>query len=61
MIEFKLTQHAIREVPVVEIWMNGKFKALICPNADQTGIRFISGHIDGEFKSELCEFRFTKD
>jgi hypothetical protein len=45
-IEFRQTQHAIRNAPIIEVWMDGKFRAAIYPN--DAGISIISNHLQGE-------------
>jgi hypothetical protein len=44
--EFKLKQHSIRAVPIVEVWYDGKFKATITPgDVNEPVFRVISNHI----------------
>jgi hypothetical protein len=60
LIEFKVAEHLIhliREGPVIEVWMNGKFKMAIYSIDD--GIRLISTHVeDGDVYQD---FVFTED
>jgi hypothetical protein len=48
MIEFKQTRHSIRNVNLIEVWVDGAFKAAIYPDDTGTGIRVVSRHVQGD-------------
>ncbi|MBI2013744.1 MAG: hypothetical protein HYS87_02885 [Candidatus Colwellbacteria bacterium] len=43
-VEFRIVKHSIRPVNLVEVILDSKVIATICPD-DDTGIRVISAHI----------------
>ena len=47
MIEFKVKQHAIRQVQVVEVYVDGVFRAALYP-LEPDGVRLISSHFSTE-------------
>jgi hypothetical protein len=47
-IEFKQTRHSIRNTNLIEVWVDGTFKAAIFPNDMGTGIRVVSRHVQGD-------------
>jgi hypothetical protein len=43
--EFKIKQHSIRAIPIVEVWYDGKFRATITPGDDgEPAMRVTSTH-----------------
>jgi hypothetical protein len=46
-IEFKIKPHSIRDLEIVEIWCDGKFKAALYPMAEGKGVRLVSRHVTG--------------
>jgi hypothetical protein len=66
--EFKLKQHSIRAIPIVEVWYNGKFRATITPgDEDQPSFRVTSSHIRevqrdvGDVLGDMFQFVFFED
>jgi hypothetical protein len=45
MIQFLVVQHSIRDYPIVEVRVDGKFVATICPDENNHGMRVISNHL----------------
>ena len=46
MVEFKLVDHSIRRnVQMVEVYVNGRFRATITPDHDKGSIRVVSTHL----------------
>lgn len=43
-VEFRVRPHELRECDVVEVWIDGEFKATITP-ADLPGVRIVSRHM----------------
>jgi hypothetical protein len=49
MIEFKKVLHQMKSgVEIVEVWVNGKFRATIYPDSRDPVIRIVSSHLEGE-------------
>jgi hypothetical protein len=55
MIEFKKALHNIRQVEIVEVWLDGKLKAAIYPTDAGNGIRVISAWVKGEPQLTLTD------
>lgn len=47
MIEFRLAKHDRRPVQVVEVWVNGLFRACLYPQEPNT-VKLISTHMVGD-------------
>jgi len=67
MIEFKQKHHGILpDTTMVEVWVDGEFRAAIYRNDTGTGIKVVSSHIRGEpvysdaGGIEQWDFKFTK-
>jgi hypothetical protein len=58
MITFKVVDHSIRDVQVVEVYKDRNFVASMYPTDHADGVRFLSTHIRGENHTALEEFYF---
>lgn len=47
-ITFRIVPHTARHAVVVEVFMDGVFRAAIYPEYDRGGIRVMSTHLAGE-------------
>lgn len=55
MIEFKFQQHGREGVPIIDVWVDGVFKAVVYPNETGKGIRVASRYFKGEPECEPYE------
>lgn len=47
MVEFKIVRHTGRHANIVEIWVDGVFRAALYPQEPNT-VRLISAHLTGD-------------
>jgi hypothetical protein len=58
MIQFRLARNPLRDVEIVEVYLDGSFVATITPANIEDGIRVITTHMQGE-EGEYNVIRFS--